>query len=282
MEICLSLDMAVPDFMGRVAVSIGRLYTFFGPRARKGRWLPSIHLVGWHELVGACMSSVELTRLREAFITAEEAVNALQPSPELLRNEAAEAERLADKNGTPANTSQAVASLERRWRDFLELHGDAYGYNEADGPTIEHAVHFQTIGFHHRVYGFSTTGEEGMSDSWGMLAVPYLLAKYMFPIVGHAGWTGLTEHGLKEKVKPWTLELRTNWTRLKALHARAAAWQKRRRLGVSHVVGACRVLPMPVRLLVCGHELLRRARGDGRCARTRATIARWLRSVGAI
>ena len=49
------------------------------------------------------------------------------PSPEQLREEAAEAERLAKENGTPAKSAKVIGVLRRRWRDFLDvhLHGDA-------------------------------------------------------------------------------------------------------------------------------------------------------------
>ena len=59
-----------------------------------------------------------------------------------------------------------------------------------------------------------------MGDSWGALTVPYLLAKYVFPKMEHAGWTGLREAALLEKCRPFALELRANWARLKASHVR--------------------------------------------------------------
>ena len=77
------------------------------------------------------------------------------------------------------------------------------------------AVHFQTHGFTERT-NFSVTGEEGMGDSWGALAVPYLLAKYVFPLCGYAGWVNLREMQLLEKARPYALELRINWQRLKS------------------------------------------------------------------
>ena len=36
-----------------------------------------------------------------------------------------------------------IGVLRRRWSDFLEVHGDAYGFAAIEGPTIELAVHFQ-------------------------------------------------------------------------------------------------------------------------------------------
>ena len=60
-----------------------------------------------------------------------------------LREEAAEAERLAKEAGTPAKSAKVINTLARRWSEFLGVHGEAYGYDEAAGPTIELAVHFQ-------------------------------------------------------------------------------------------------------------------------------------------
>ena len=74
---------------------------------------------------------------------ADAAVAAFGPTPEQLREEAAEAERLAKENGTPAKSAKVIGVLRRRWSDFLEVHGDAYGFEAIEGPTIELAVHFQ-------------------------------------------------------------------------------------------------------------------------------------------
>ena len=68
---------------------------------------------------------------------------------------------------------------------------------------------------------YSTTEQEGMGDSWGALAVPYLLAKYVFPMLQLAGWVGLREAELLEKARSYSVELRANWGRLKVAHVRA-------------------------------------------------------------
>ena len=74
---------------------------------------------------------------------AEAAIAAFGPTPEQVREEAAEAERLAKENGTPAKSAKVIGVLQRRWSEFLDVHGDAYGYEEEIGPTIELAIHFQ-------------------------------------------------------------------------------------------------------------------------------------------
>ena len=84
-----------------------------------------------------------LAALRAELSAAEAAVAVFGPSPEQLRAEAAEAERLAKENGTPAKSARVIGVLARRWKEFLEVHGDAYEYDASIGPTIDLAVHFQ-------------------------------------------------------------------------------------------------------------------------------------------
>ena len=74
---------------------------------------------------------------------ADAAVAAFGPTPEQLWEEAAEAERMASENGTPAKSAKVIGVLRRRWSDFLDVHGDAYGFQANECPTIELAVHFQ-------------------------------------------------------------------------------------------------------------------------------------------
>ena len=51
------------------------------------------------------------------------AVAACYPSAEALREEAAEAERLAARDGVPPKTAAVVQSLVRRWSAFLRHNG---------------------------------------------------------------------------------------------------------------------------------------------------------------
>ena len=66
-----------------------------------------------------------------------------------LREEAAEAERLAARDGVPPKTAAVVRSLMRRWSAFLEVHGGEYGFDVSIGPTVELAVTFETHGGYH-------------------------------------------------------------------------------------------------------------------------------------
>ena len=74
-------------------------------------------------------------------------MSACYPSAEQLREEAAEAERLALRDGIPPKSAAVIHSLKRRWVAFLETHGDEYGFDVAAVPTIELAVTFQTHGY---------------------------------------------------------------------------------------------------------------------------------------
>jgi hypothetical protein len=70
----------------------------------------------------------------EAAPTAAEVMMAtFGPTPDQLRAEAAEADRLANENGDPAKSMAVKKMLHRRWSAFLTEHGDEYGYDEAAG-----------------------------------------------------------------------------------------------------------------------------------------------------
>ena len=143
------------------------------------------------------------------------------PSAADLRAEAARAEALAASGaGAVAKTAAGVGgSLRRQWLRWLDEHGEAYGYDDTEGPTVEHVLHFQTHGFTSRK-NYSTVQLDGLGDSWGELAVPYLLAKFVFTELEYPGWVGLTAEELAAKCKPYTLEARTHWKRLKVSHVR--------------------------------------------------------------
>ena len=143
------------------------------------------------------------------------------PSAADLRVEAARAEALAASGaGAVAKTAAGVGgSLRRQWLCWVAEHGAAYGFDDTEGPTVEHVLHFQTHGFTARK-NYSTVQLDGLGDSWGELAVPYLLAKFVFPELEYPGWVGLTVEELAAKCKPYTLEARAHWKRLKVSHVR--------------------------------------------------------------
>ena len=62
---------------------------------------------------------------------------------------------------------------------------------------------------------------DGLGDTWGdLLAVPYLLAKFVFTELKYPGWVGLKADELSAKCKPYALEARAHWKRLKVSHVR--------------------------------------------------------------
>ena len=103
-------------------------------------------------LIMAPVGQPSVAELLAELDAAEAAVAAFGPSPEQLREEAAEAERLAKENGVPPKSAKVIGGLERRWQEFLEVHGEAYEYDEAIGPTIDLAMHFQ-VRWHARLRG---------------------------------------------------------------------------------------------------------------------------------
>ena len=62
------------------------------------------------------------------------------PSAADLRAEAARAEALAASGaGDVAKTAAGVGGrLRRQWLRWLAEHGEAYGYDDTEGPTVEH------------------------------------------------------------------------------------------------------------------------------------------------
>ena len=162
-----------------------------------------------------------LERLQAWARQADDELEALEPTAEQLRKEAAEAERLAfETGGASAKTSMPILALMNKWETFVNVHGGAYGFEGA--PTVDLAVHFVTHGFKER-QNYSPTGAMGMSDSWGERVVPYLLAKFVFPMMKYPGWVGLGIHALAEKQKSYSIELRKQWQSLKHSHVRSVA-----------------------------------------------------------
>ena len=84
---------------------------------------------------------------------------------------------------------------------------------------MEHVLHFQTHGFKTR-QNYSSLQSDGLGDSWGELAVPHLLAKFVFTELKNPGWVGLKADELADKCKPYALEARAHWKRLKVSHVR--------------------------------------------------------------
>ena len=162
-----------------------------------------------------------IAKLMRAAEAAEAAARATLVSPEEERVIIDAAEALAGSDaGVPAKTRAVVLQLETKWLVFLDKHGAEYKWDAEVGPTLELVKHFQTWGFFHR-QNYSTLGCDGMGDSWGQLAVPYLLPKYVFAKLGYKDWAKLDMDALHAKCRPYVCELRDNWKRLTVSHVRS-------------------------------------------------------------
>ena len=175
----------------------------------------------------AAASDEDIEELLRRAGEADAAAAATLPSAAKERAVIDAAEALAGSDaGVPPKSRAAIIALENKWMDFLGRHGDEYGFSEAEGPTLELAKKFSTWGFFNRKV-FSTTGCDGMGDSWGLLAVPYLLPKYVFVRCGYPGWAGLDRDALQAKCRPFLAELRENWQKLKVSNKRSGSGNDR-------------------------------------------------------
>ena len=96
----------------------------------------------------AARSSLSLEELWAELSVAEAVVVAFGPTPEQLREEVAEAERMTKENGMPVKSAKVIQVLQHRWKlrtssQCMAPRSAAYGFEEIDGPTIELAIHFQ-------------------------------------------------------------------------------------------------------------------------------------------
>ena len=177
-------------------------------------------------VIAASMAN-EIEELLRAAEAAEAEARATLPTAAEERAIVDAAEELAGgEEGVPAKSRAVVLRLETKWLQFLERHGEQYKWDACVGPTLELPKHFQTWFFFNRS-NFSTLGCDGMGDSWGELAVPYLLPKYVFVKLGYKNWAKLDAEALHSKCRPYVAELRENWKRLKVSHVRAGTGNKR-------------------------------------------------------
>jgi hypothetical protein len=70
--------------------------------------------------------------------------DSFSPTDAAVRKMLAAAEQRAAAKGFVAKTESAYESLARKWLRFLATHGEAYGWQEEEGPTLEHVKHCTT------------------------------------------------------------------------------------------------------------------------------------------
>ena len=145
---------------------------------------------------------------------------ALQPTVEQQREEIERVQRRAEEVGMVEKTageSGVAGSLQRAWQKWISsaLGAQAAALVEAgEAPTLADMKAFQTYKYLNRET-YSSVGRQGCGDSLGSLQIPYMLGKYVFPMMGYKGWTGLSLAEAKANNKPFADALRDNWKALK-------------------------------------------------------------------
>jgi hypothetical protein len=145
-------------------------------------------------------------RKAKAAQQAEAAAVAHRETAEQKRQRIAKLEERARLFGDPVKQSVQAKVLERKWLRFLLVHGEEYGFDEREGPTVELVEHFASYCFCTRDR-VSAIGREGLSDSFE-LQIRYMLAKFVFVALEYNGWTGLSVHELHMKAEPYKFAVR--------------------------------------------------------------------------
>jgi len=145
-----------------------------------------------------------LDALREE---AEAADASFRPTVEQERAVMAETRQQAVEHGVNAKGSGEhgwVGSMMRKFERFLEMHGEASGYDSAvgivsDAQGLELVRDYMDWCFSGlgREQLFSGVGRKGFADEYFSLHLPYALAQKVFPMMNMPGWTGLEKLALQ-------------------------------------------------------------------------------------
>ena len=147
----------------------------------------------------------------------DEAEQARQAELEQERQRAAAAQKAAAEHGVDPKTKRQIKYCAGKLAGWLELHGEAAGYDASVGPTVAVMKAFSSHCFSNRKF-YSTLSNLGMGASFGALQLPYLVPKYGFPLLQMPGWVGLEEEALETKAAPFKIALRTHWKELTVAH----------------------------------------------------------------
>ena len=133
----------------------------------------------------------------------------------------AEAHEDAKEHGLVEKTageSGAAGNLRNKWVKWLasEHGGEVAARLAAEGgaPTVEEAKLFSTWTYKTRQY-YSAVGRKGGGDSYGSLQIPYMLGKFVFPLMKYEGFVGITRAEAKAKNQTYCHELKEHWKSLK-------------------------------------------------------------------
>lgn len=129
--------------------------------------------------------------------------------------------RRAAENGMVEKTageSGQAGVLRNKWIKWLDsAHGaevKARLAAEGGAPTVEEAKLFSTWVYSTRQM-YAPNGAKGCSDAYGLLQIPYMLAKLVFPLMKYDGFVGLTLAEAKAKNQAYVHELKEHWKALK-------------------------------------------------------------------
>ena len=154
-------------------------------------------------------------RRREEALAAQAAHDARVAADIALHFERAKEHGLVEKT---AGESGAAGKLHRKWKAWLgSQHGEAAAARlkaDGDAPTIEETKLFSTWVFTTRST-YSCVGRKGCGDSYGALQIPYMLAKFVFPLMQYEGFVGLTVAQAAAKNQVYCHELKEHWKSLK-------------------------------------------------------------------
>ena len=147
-------------------------------------------------------------------------VQALRPTAEQQQAEIEAVQLRALECGMVEKTagkSGVAGTMQRGWTKWIKspLGARAAARVAAgESPVLEDMKAYQTYKYLNRET-YSSVGRQGCGDSVGSLQIPYMLGKFVFPLMGYAGWTGLSLAEAKAKNKPLADALRDNWKALK-------------------------------------------------------------------
>ena len=147
-------------------------------------------------------------------------VQALRPTAEQQQAEIEAVQLRALECGMVEKTagkSGVAGTMQRGWTKWIKspLGARAAARVAAgESPVLEDMKAYQTYKYLNRET-YSSVGRQGCGDSMGELQIPYMLGKFVFPLMGYAGWTGLSVAEAKAKNKPHADALRENWKALK-------------------------------------------------------------------
>ena len=134
-------------------------------------------------------------------------LQALQPTVEQQQAEIDRVQLRASECGMVEKTagkSGVAGMIQRGWKKWITspLGAQAAARVEAgEAPTLADMKAFQTHKYLHRET-HSSVGRQGCGDSVGSLQIPYMLGKFVFPLMGYKGWTGLSLAEAKAKNQP--------------------------------------------------------------------------------